>query len=295
MKIDKEADFSIIIDFDKKSPNPSRVFESMSLLIKSFEQLDRDLVKHIDNKIEPVLILEDVEKGSLKTILANVLKGIPDEAIEDLDWKKMIGIYLVKAKYICLNKMEGKISLNDGSEIEAIEMELINAAKETGVDQLPSYIPTNKRVIIKNLETINRSLEPLSVKDRVYYKSEEGNATFNMDLSIDFDSMEDLITKEVIDSVTTMILKVKKPDYLGDSQWVFKHGNGNINAKILDGNWLDSFQNRNIDVRPQNSLVCRVKTIVKYDYNFEVLSTTYEIIEVVRINPRPNDTQITLL
>ena len=83
MNIDKGADFSIIIDFDKKSPNPSRVFEAMSLLIKSFEQLDRDLVKHLDNKIEPVLILEDVEKGSLKTILANVLKGIPDEAIEE--------------------------------------------------------------------------------------------------------------------------------------------------------------------------------------------------------------------
>ena len=51
MKIDTESDFNIIIDFDKKSANPSRVFESMALLIKSFEQLDNDLVKHLDNKV----------------------------------------------------------------------------------------------------------------------------------------------------------------------------------------------------------------------------------------------------
>ena len=93
-----------------------------------------------------------------------------------------------------------------------------------------------------------------------------------------------------------MILKVKKPDYLGDSKWLFKHGNGTISAKITDQQWLNDFQNRKIDVRPQDSLVCVVKIIVKYDYNYEVISTTHEVTEVTKINPRPSeDSQLLLI
>ena len=294
MKIKNNSDFNIIIDFDKKSPNPSRVFESMAMLIKSFEQLDQDLVKHLDNKIETILILEDVDKGSLKTVLANILKGMPDDAIQEFSWKKMVGHYLLKAKYIHLKNLEGKITLTDGEEIEAIETELIEAAKETGVDQLPTYVPTNKKVIIKNLDAINKALDPLAEKDKVKYESNYGNASFNLNLAIDFDKMEDLITNEIIESETKMILKVKKPDYLGDSQWSFKHGVGTINAKITHTEWLKDFQNRKIDVRPQDSLVCIVKTIAKYDYSFELLNTSHEIKEVIKINPRPAENQLSI-
>jgi len=289
MKLKENNDFSIIIDFDKKSPNPSRVFKSMASLIESFEQFDKDLVKHIDNKIETVLILEDVEKGSLKTILANALRKVPDSAIGDLDYKKIIGHYLLKAKYIALNALEGKVRLTDATEIEVIEMELKKAANETGIDQIPTYVPTNKKTIIKNIDNINQSLEVLSDTDKVSYESQFGNASFNLDLKIDVESMEDLITEEELESNSKMILKVKKPDYLGDSKWSFKHGNGTISAKITHEDWLKDFQNRKIDVRPQDSLVCMVKITVKYDYNYEVISTTHDITEVIKINPRPSD------
>lgn len=288
----QQPDFCITIDFDKRSPNPSRVFEAMSLLIKSFEQLDKDLVKHLDSKIDAVMLLEDVEKGSLKTFLASILKGLPDDAIKDGSVKKLVGHYLLKAKYIILNKLEGKATLTDATEIEAIEMELIKAANDTGVDQLPTYVPTSRKVIIHNIDSINKSLLPLSPDDRVSYESPFGDASFNLDLSIDYDSMEDLITNEVLVSESTMILKVKKPDYLGDSQWSFKHGQSTVSAKILDSTWLKNFQNRKIDVRPQDSLVCKVKTTVKYDEHFELIGTTYEITEIIKVNPRPEDGQI---
>lgn len=295
MKLKEKNDFSIIIDFDKKALNPSRVFKSMASLIESFEQFDKDLVKHIDNKIETVLILEDIEKGSLKTILANALRKVPDNAIQDGDYKKIIGHYLLKAKYITLNILEGKTLLTDASEIEAIEMELKKAANETGIDQVPTYVPTNKKTIIKNIDSINKSLDILSETDKVSYESEFGNASFNLELKIDVESMEDLITEEELTSNSKMILKVKKPDYLGDSQWSFKHGTGSISAKITDQKWLNDFQDRKIDVRPQDSLVCMVKITVKYDYNYEVISTTHEVIEVIKINPRDTNIQMALI
>lgn len=290
----KNQDFSITIDFDKNSPNPSRVFKSMASIIETFEKLDSDLVRHIDNKIETIMLLEDIEKGSLRAFFENILKKLPDDAIKDLDWKKVIGHYLLKAKYIYLNKTEGSARITDGKDIDSIEMELKQAAHETGVDQIPTYVPMTKKAIIKNIDNISKSLESLNKNDKVYYDSEYGRATFNLDLSIDLEKMEDLITGEIYESVTPMILKVKKPDYLGDSMWEFKHGSKTISAKITHTKWLRDFQDRNVDVRPQDSLVCNVKTINKYDFSYELLSVSYEVVEVLRINPRPQNNQMTI-
>lgn len=289
MILKDKIDFSIVIDFDKNSSNPSRVFKTMSSLIESFEQLDKDLVKHIDNKIETVLMLEDVEKGSLKTILINSLKGIPDDDIENLDYKKIIGRYLVKAKYIILNKLEGKVTLTDATEIDSIEKELLEEAKNVGLTKIPTFAPTSKKILIKNIDNINKSVDGLSENDKVRYESNEGTTPFNLNLKIDVEAMEEMITEEQYVSETKMALKVKKPDYLGDSQWVFKHGNGTISAKISDTEWLGKFQNRKIDVRPQDSLVCIVKVTVKYDYQYEPISTSFEIIKVEKINRRNDD------
>ena len=69
-----ESDFTIEINFEKGSENPSRVFRSMSELIETFQFLDGSLVKTIDNKLESVLILDDIETDSLRSLLRNVLK-----------------------------------------------------------------------------------------------------------------------------------------------------------------------------------------------------------------------------
>jgi len=288
------SDFCVTIDFDKGSPNPSRIFTAMSSIIASFEQFDRDLVKHIDNKIETIMLLEDVETGSLKTWFGNILKGIPDDAIRDFEWKKIVGHYLLKAKYIVLDKTNGIATITDASPIEDIETELSKAAEETGVSKMGSYTPITRQAIISNIDRISKSLSSLSDADKVYYDSEFGRASFNLELSVDLDEMEDLLAGEVLESVTPMILKVKKPDYLGDSMWEFKHGARTISAKITDSEWLRKFQNREFDLRPQDSLICQVRTVCKYDDNYEPLSTTYEIMEVDRINPRSQDTQLKL-
>lgn len=109
------TDFCITIDYAKNSEHPERVFESMSALIKSFRDFDSDLIGSIDNQIEPVLTLENIETGSLKTWLANKLRGIPDEAIKEMSWRKVLGSYLVKAKYIVIKHLEGRTVITDAT------------------------------------------------------------------------------------------------------------------------------------------------------------------------------------
>ena len=65
-----DADFAFCIDFHKGRGQASRFFTATAEFIKACEALDRELAKTIDLNIEPIMMLEDVEAGSLKTFSA---------------------------------------------------------------------------------------------------------------------------------------------------------------------------------------------------------------------------------
>ena len=101
-----DADLAFKIDFKKGEGNPRRVFDAASELIAAFEDLDEALASSVDHQIKTLMVLEDVEGGSIKVWLRNILTRVEDEAIKELDWKKAVGIYLVKAKYLVLKFLD---------------------------------------------------------------------------------------------------------------------------------------------------------------------------------------------
>lgn len=278
-----KSEFAIEIRFNKDSPNPSRIFETVSGLIKNFESLDRDLVKYIDSKIETVIYLEDIEAGSIKVWLKEVLTAIPDESIKSLDWKKAVGYYLHKAKYIIINSLEGKTKITTNKELSDIQNKIFNVARETNVLQIPSYSPIPIKLLVENIDNINKSLSVLDIQDKANYISEEGTAKFNLELNFAPNEIEELITKESIISESNMILKIKKPDYLGESMWEFRYDNKTIFAKIQDVVWLSKFQNREVNIRPKDAIRAKVEIKVNYDYDNTVIDVHYDIIEVLEV------------
>ena len=64
-------------------------------MIRALQGLDATLVGAIDTKIEPVMVLEEIESGSLIIWLRNILTAADDEALKKLDWKPAVGKYLV--------------------------------------------------------------------------------------------------------------------------------------------------------------------------------------------------------
>ncbi len=104
-----------------------------------------------------------------------------------------------------------------------------------------------------------------------------------------------ILTRETLTSTTKMILKVKRPDYLGQSQWDFRHGKRAIAAKITDAVWLNKFQSRLVDVRPGDSLRVDMTTEVKYGHNNEVVGTSYNISHVEEVLPGTTEDQLSLL
>ena len=80
-----------------------------------------------------------------------------------------------------------------------------------------------------------------------------------------------------------MILAVRRPDYLGEAQWEFRHGKRTIRAKLTDDQWLREFQNRKVDVRPGDALRCMVGQEVSYGYDNELISETFIVTKVDQV------------
>ena len=86
-----KADFGFEIDFQRGVGPASRVFTATHDFIKACEALDDELVRSIDSSIETILVLEDIEAGSIKTWLRNSLSAADDDALKTLDWKPLVG------------------------------------------------------------------------------------------------------------------------------------------------------------------------------------------------------------
>lgn len=166
------ADFCIEIQYQKASENPSRIFRSISSLIDSCQTIDSHLVKSIDVNIEPVLLLEDVETGSVKVWLSNRLKQIPDDSLYKLDWRPIVGQYLVKAKYIIINFLTGKTKITNINELKPVIEDIFRLAEETKVRHLPAYTRPEPRKLLEGIRDISASLSPLTKEDSAtYYNS----------------------------------------------------------------------------------------------------------------------------
>ena len=233
MNTHDQSEFCIKIDFEKGVGSPSRVFRAMSDLIETMQAIDVSLVQSIDAKIEPILLLEDVETGSVKAWLRQVINSVDDDSLKKGDWKGVVGNYLLKGKYIIVNFLQETTEITNTQQIEELEQQLLSAAEETGVKQIPAYNPPSRQKLVQDIERINTALSPLKPDDKVSYLSSEGDADFNLTLYMAPDTVQDLITSEVIESLSLMILKVKKPDFLGESKWEFKYDGKIVEAKML--------------------------------------------------------------
>jgi hypothetical protein len=108
-----EVDFGIEIEFTPNSPDPSRVYRAMTNLIQACQSIDIKLAQTIGPQIKPVLFLEDIRTGSLTTFLRSALESFDDDAIKNLEWKKLVGSYLVKGKRVLVNYLKDRETMRD--------------------------------------------------------------------------------------------------------------------------------------------------------------------------------------
>ena len=269
------SDFAFCIDFKRGEGPASRIFLATYDFINACEKLDRELVSIIDSSIEPVMVLEDVEAGSLKTYFRTKLESVDDQALKDvLDWKKIAGRFLVKCKYLVLERMN-----EDPREdsILSLRKEIQKLGSETDVRHLPVYAEPKPSALMQGIQDFQSVKDRLSDGDAAYIES-QGGIRLDLDLRVRWDitTVQELsTTSRETHRVASMVFSVKKPDYLGDSKWDLRYADRPLSVKIEDLDWLRGFQTRRFDVRPGDALDCTVRIEVSYGLDNEVLTENH--------------------
>jgi hypothetical protein len=281
--IDFEAEFAITIDYQKGEGNPARVFRTMTGLVETFQIFNRNFVNVIDANVESVIFLDEIEIGSIKSVFRDALRAIPDDAIFHLDIRPIFGQVLLMAKKVLIDFTTDKDTITSNQELYNLIDRLNELTDQSQIKMLPSYKPIKPRAILEPLEYLSHSIANLEEGDKATYNSRVGVAYFNPKFRITPEAVEDLISKEVKDFETEMILRVKRPDFLGDSMWDFRHGSSIFPATINDKDWLKKYQLRQIELRPLDAIKANVRTVRKYDYDSELIAERYYVTKVMQV------------
>ena len=137
------------------------------------------------------------------------------------------------------------------------------------------------------IQNFTKAIKPLRGEDRVEFITDNEKARFNTSFKYIPEKIEEILTDKTLKTTGEMILKVKKPDYLGESMWEVRHNKRNVFVKILDEEWLRDFRSRKIDLRPGDSLEAVVDMETKYDSEGEVVSENHFIIKITNVIKAP--------
>jgi len=273
--------FCITVEYDQNASNPEKIFQSIAKTIEGFQAIDSQLVTCISSNIEPLILLEDIEHGSLKTYLKSFIKSLPDDGLKECNLKRIIGEYLVRGKYIILAALEGKDEI-EKNEVITLEQRLYQEAKNTGVSQLDCYSRPNRKMLLEGIGTLSTGISLLRDSDHMYLETNKEKIVVNK-FNMFPEQIEELCVGKKVENENELILKLKEVDFLGESQWTFRHGAQTIKAKIMDEEWLKKYHNREVVLVPGDSLRVKIKTQTYYDENGFFIKSNSQIMKVIEV------------
>lgn len=283
-----ENDIILKIDFHDGEGSAARPFEMAAELIRALEAIDDTLVRTVDARIETALIVEDLQKSSIKVFLRNVLKHTDDDALKTLDWKPLVGQFLVKAKYAAIKWLDDdKPCMADLTE----EVALL-AAAASDINHFPLPAPPNPARLAQALDqwqAAKKAFQPgesLTITlDRSEYMVDTGKTWSPSE------AIEDIVGERELTSEQQTILMVRKPDMLGGTAWQFRLGKKNLSMPIDDEEWMEDYRSRKVSLMPGDALQVMVKTISRFSDKGELLATEQKITRVIRVIQQEGDPQ----
>ena len=276
----RDAEFGITIDYEPGVSNPIVVFQAMTEMLEATAELDRLFVGSITKRIEPTLILEDVEAASVTAWVRNALSAVDDDALKEFDPKQQVGKYAVRAKYKVLRFLDEKIAKDRRARLRNLQADLLALANEADGPMIPLANPIPLDRLAQPMDRVQNAKKLLGPNDTVTYRSEDEDYRLDTTSTEPVAPLAAPTIEQTTRTVVPMTLTLKRPDLLGSAMWDFKHGSQAISAHIEDKEWLDRFRAGEIAIVPGVALRCQVAQAFSYDENGGLIGTAYDIVRV---------------
>ncbi|MVO16090.1 hypothetical protein [Parasedimentitalea huanghaiensis] len=278
----EQADLILKIDYDETFGSAARAFEIAAELIHALEDLDRIFSQTIHAGLRTSLIVEDLQKSSLKLFLKNVVEDIPDEALKEADLKKLLGHYLIKAKYAAVRWLDEPKS--NHKSIRDLTEEVAFLAKETDLRRLPDYPPPNPVRLAQPLDRFQETKKRMRETEGITITL--GKDEYKVDLNstwLPSETVDQVEADKELENFQDIYLIIGKPDFIGKAKWHFRHGKRSLQLRVEDEEWLEEFRAGHYPLKPGDALRVRLRTTHKYDVKGDLIETDEAIAKVLAV------------
>jgi hypothetical protein len=278
-------DYEIKLDFVPGDNTPENLFIAFANAIKYFKKIDKMLAKTIAHDYDVSSSLLEVTSGSLRGFFRAKVENKETELhaqVPTNDLEAKIKEYLHNGRKVITQGLFD-FDENNNENINHLVEEIEKVADDTGISEEPFFTPPAKNTIETIIAAAQDVGEILDDKTSIFY-SAENEASIELPRKIKMDTS--LFVEEIsktIPNTQELILKIKKPDYLGDSKWEMKHGNSKLICKIEDDIWIEKFKSKRVFAFPGDSLRCNVRIINEYDSKLNLIKSEYFIVEVLDV------------
>ncbi len=289
-------DFELDLEFEGNK-NPTEAFNQLAKFYEKLIILDRHILYNIlvDSKVEYDLV--DIEFGSIKTKIKQVLTNIPDDVLIDvLNPTAWLGHILVYVKHRLLKSIEKK-EITCKYDLDEVTKEINIEIKKLAPKNL-MILEVNNYYVLNSINEITTQCNKLKKGESFFFKSKKGKAKIDNKGFVDMPKILKEMGNETIQQERIETLKIKTMDLLSDNTfWKLIREGKMIDVKILDFEWLEKYHDRQFVIQPNDYLKLQLKIIYTTNQNFDKPKISYEALKVIKIIPPKeieDDGQVTL-
>ena len=277
-----DANVVLKIDYDETTGSAARAFEIAAELIRTLDDIDRVLSKTIHSELQTALVVEDLQKSSLKIFLRNVIKAVPDEALKEADLKKLVGHFLLKGKYAVLEWLD--TPKEEPKQIADLTDKIVALADETDIRRLPDYPSPNKARLAQPLDRLQETKKKFRNNESLTITLGEDEYSVDLDKTwLPSETLEPEKDGQHLVNEQDQYLIIGKPDFIGPTKWSFQHGKRSVSYLITDEDWLNDFRAGKFPLKPGDALRVRIRFEHKYDIHGDLIEAKEEITKVISV------------
>lgn len=274
-----DSDIVLKIAFREGEGSAARPFQIAADMIRALEELDGTLAKSVDSRIETTLIVEDLQKSSIKVFLRNFLSRMDDDGLKALDWKPMFGQYLVKAKYAAIRWLD-----SEAPQLADLSDEVAALAKAVEIHHIHAPAAPNPTRLVQALDRLQAVKQEFRDGEGLTITLGADDYTVNLKKTWRPSELVDVPPGEMeLVAEQETILVVRKPDMLGNTAWQFRLGKKHLTIQIEDEDWLSKYHDRKIVILSGDALQVTLRTVSKFSAKGELLENKQTITKVIKV------------
>jgi hypothetical protein len=269
-------------------------FRAVGTFYSLLHDFDKNILLHIHPSLKLEYRLVNVEYGSLKTRVVQVLRGMPDELLKKPEMKTLIGILLLKGKYWLLQKLTNAATIDSKEQLDAISNVVNKEIDEIGKKAGIVTTGISSHAVLNSIDELTQETNKLPKKEAYEFKSKLGNAILRAGIKLNKPKILSELGEKIEINNTTEVIKPKKVDLLGESKWECIMDGKTREMKVEHKEWLEKYQHRQVNIQSGDSLRVKLKTTYSYNANTSKIKVTYDITEVLNIIKPDGTTQLTI-